>query len=416
MTPIRQCENDASQREPTPNNTWNVTWGPFNEYNLSYLIVDWYPHLGLRYRQSKYGFWSDYFPTISLRDQYTPTAMPTPSGYEYVIATGSMSAVVIVLFIILIILIYILVVHPRRFGRRDSFYDDMPKRIYRKNSSDASDSVDDDRERTPTSNKYTACNSENCVRCNRYHNLRSQAPEKLSAFVEKSSLSGLIRLRDSLRNDVDGAATDEVSEDEEVQRQRPNVLYVAGPESTPWWNADRFPAQTELLEKNHENIVEEFENVAPSSSGWVRNTTESGCWRAFFLINQGCRIAENCRRCPKTAELVEHCLENVMKDCVFGNVFFSVVEAGTSISAHCGPTNVRLRCHLGLCVPPDCWLTVAGETRRWTRAKCSWFDDSFTHSVSCGDGTEEAPRVVLLLDFWHPGITDIEKQAIRAVF
>lgn len=221
------------------------------------------------------------------------------------------------------------------------------KRIYRKNSSDASDSVDDDRERTPTSNKYTACNSENCVRCNRYHNLRSHAPEKLSAFVDKSSLSGLIRLRDSLRNDVNGAATDEVSEDEEVQRQRPNVLYVAGPESTPWWNADRFPAQTELLEKNHENIVEEFENVAPSSSGWVRNTTESGCWRAFFLINQGCRIAENCRRCPKTAELVEHCLENVMKDCVFGNVFFSVVEAGTSISAHCGPTNVRLRCHLG---------------------------------------------------------------------
>ena len=56
----------------------------------------------------------------------TPTATPTPSGYEYVIATGSMSATVIVLFIILFILIYILVVHPRRFGRKDSYYDDVP--------------------------------------------------------------------------------------------------------------------------------------------------------------------------------------------------------------------------------------------------------------------------------------------------
>lgn len=287
------------------------------------------------------------------------------------------------------------------------------KRLYSKIGSDAG--VDDLRQ--PNGNKYTACNSENCVRCNRYHDLRSQAPEKLAAFADKSSWSGLTRLRDSLRNN--GPAGNDVTE--LSHSQRPNVLYVAGLESTPWWNASRFPAPTELLEKNHENILEEYKNVASSSSGWLQNTTESGRWKAFFLINQGCRIAENCRRCPKTTDLVENCLDNLMKDCVFGNVFFSVLDAATDssdchISAHCGPSNVRLRCHLGVYVPPDCWLTVGGETRGWARAKCSWFDDSFEHSVRCGGDTQVAPRVVLLLDFWHPDITDVEKQAVRAVF
>jgi len=208
------------------------------------------------------------------------------------------------------------------------------KILYRKMDSGAS--VDAQRTITNNRNKYTACDSENCVRCNRYHDLRSQAPDKLSAFADQSSCSGLARLRESLTNDDATEGT-----------QRPNVLYMAGLESTPWWNADRFPTPTELLEKNHENILEEYKNLASSSSGWVQNTTESGRWKAFFLINQGCRIAENCRRCPKTSDLVENCLDNLMTDCVFGNVFFSVVHAGTDINAHCGPTNVRLRCHLG---------------------------------------------------------------------
>ena len=207
------------------------------------------------------------------------------------------------------------------------------KRLYKK--------IDKQRTITNNSNKYTACDSENCVRCNRYHDLRSEAPEKLSAFADQSSWSGLARLRESLTND--GTSGNDITE----STQRPNVLYMAGLESTPWWNADRYPAPTELLEKNHENILEEYKNVASSSSGWVQNTTESGRWKAFFLINQGCRIAENCRRCPKTWDLLENCLDNLMTDCVFGNVFFSVVNAGTGINAHCGPTNVRLRCHLG---------------------------------------------------------------------
>ena len=36
-----------------------------------------------------------------------------------------------------------------------------------------------------------------------------------------------------------------------------------------------------------------------------------------------------------------------MKGNLFGNVAFSVVESGTTIAPHHGPSNIRIRCHLG---------------------------------------------------------------------
>ena len=60
------------------------------------------------------------------------------------------------------------------------------------------------------------------------------------------------------------------------------------------------------------------------------------------------------------------------------------MKAGTIVWPHTGPTNCRLRCHLGLKVPND-WqnvnITVADETRHWSDGQVIIFDDSFEHSV-----------------------------------
>ena len=37
-----------------------------------------------------------------------------------------------------------------------------------------------------------------------------------------------------------------------------------------------------------------------------------------------------------------------MKGVVFGNALISVLEPRSSIAPHCGPTNLRVRCHIGL--------------------------------------------------------------------
>jgi hypothetical protein len=48
-----------------------------------------------------------------------------------------------------------------------------------------------------------------------------------------------------------------------------------------------------------------------------------------------------------------------------GEILFSILEPGTHLRPHCGPSNNRLTVHLGLMIPPGCTIRVAGETREW---------------------------------------------------
>ena len=50
---------------------------------------------------------------------------------------------------------------------------------------------------------------------------------------------------------------------------------------------------------------------------------------------------------------------------------FSLVEGGTVIPAHAGPTNTRLRAHLGLVVPKkgDVHMRIANNTVTWKPGK-----------------------------------------------
>jgi aspartyl/asparaginyl beta-hydroxylase (cupin superfamily) len=87
----------------------------------------------------------------------------------------------------------------------------------------------------------------------------------------------------------------------------------------------------------------------------------------------------------------------------------SAVTGGTHITPHCGPNNSRLRCHLGLKVPPGCSIRVGRETRTWVENKVIIFDDSFEHEIwHEGTGT----RLVLIFDVWHPDLSDAERRAI----
>ena len=81
--------------------------------------------------------------------------------------------------------------------------------------------------------------------------------------------------------------------------------------------------------------------------------------------------------------------------------FFSRLVPGTHLMKHCGPSNFRLRCHLGLVVPPNVRIRCANEIREWKAGQCLIFDDSFEHEV-WHDGAED--RVVLICDLWHPDV------------
>jgi aspartyl/asparaginyl beta-hydroxylase (cupin superfamily) len=54
-------------------------------------------------------------------------------------------------------------------------------------------------------------------------------------------------------------------------------------------------------------------------------------------------------------------------------------------------------------------MSVAGEGRAWEKGRCSVFDDSFIHEVR-HDGPSR--RVVLIVDCWHPALTNAERQFV----
>lgn len=121
---------------------------------------------------------------------------------------------------------------------------------------------------------------------------------------------------------------------------------------------------------------------------------------------------------------------------IFGSHFFSRLSAGTHLASHCGPSNLRLRVHLGLIVPegthilalslPRPWcsrlvivtrvlLVPTGtrircglEERAWREGECLIFDDSFEHEVWHDGDTD---RIVLIADMFHPDV-DLESMVM----
>lgn len=80
----------------------------------------------------------------------------------------------------------------------------------------------------------------------------------------------------------------------------------------------------------------------------------------------------------------------------------------THICEHYGPTNKKLRVFLPLIVPDSslCWIRVNHEKRFLEEGKCLIFDDSFLHDAA--NECSESPRIVLILDIWHPDLSEEE--------
>ena len=217
--------------------------------------------------------------------------------------------------------------------------------------------------------KYTACDSPECVRCHRYQEVRQDAWGKLQQFAERhgwSDLGGVLLAVGEgkrYRNYISKLSLDAESL-MPAPKQNPNVLFVPTLSRSPWWdNVEGGPFEEVLKQltetTNFQCILQEFLQVFKDISEdydfnsaettqrlWTVNDTENGKWSVFHLYNQGQKVEANCERCPVTCRHVEG-MAKAMTGCLFGNVSFSVLYPGTHITEHCGPCNVRIRCHLG---------------------------------------------------------------------
>ncbi|XP_045104679.1 aspartyl/asparaginyl beta-hydroxylase-like isoform X3 [Portunus trituberculatus] len=187
--------------------------------------------------------------------------------------------------------------------------------------------------------------------------------------------------------------------------------------SQPLWTLEQTTYQVffRKLEENWEVIRNEGVALLglPVQDGFrpeAENLRDIGDWKQYELFTKGRKITANCVKAPRTCSLIEQF--PAAAGCKRGQVKFSVMQPNTHVHAHTGPTNCRLRAHLGLVVPKGVFLKVAEETVTWEEGKIFIFDDSWEHEVwHEGDSL----RLVLIVDVWHPELTEHERKTLSPI-
>uniref|UniRef100_A0ABM5GBQ4 Aspartyl/asparaginyl beta-hydroxylase isoform X3 n=1 Tax=Pogona vitticeps TaxID=103695 RepID=A0ABM5GBQ4_9SAUR len=196
-----------------------------------------------------------------------------------------------------------------------------------------------------------------------------------------------------------------------------SLYNVKGLKAQPWWTAKE-TGYTELvksLERNWKMIRDEGVAVLNRGKGLFlpedENLREKGDWSQFTLWQQGRKNENACKSVPKTCALLERFPEAT--GCRRGQIKYSVMHPKTHVWPHTGPTNCRLRMHLGLVIPKEgCRIRCAQETRFWEEGKVLIFDDSFEHEV-WQDANES--RLIFIVDVWHPELTPQQRHTLPSI-
>lgn len=145
---------------------------------------------------------------------------------------------------------------------------------------------------------------------------------------------------------------------------------------------------------------------------WRSPALAAGRWDKLFFGHRGQLNPKLDALCPNTMAALRAL--PLAAELPQGNICLSILEPGTELHPHCGPTNVRLRAHLGLRVPEDCGLEVGEQGLSWREHEWLVFDDSFEHRAW---NRSDVPRVIMIVDLWHPQLEGAEarRAAVRGI-
>lgn len=262
------------------------------------------------------------------------------------------------------------------------------------------------------------CPNPDCIRCRKYAEVNSAAQDRLNAMEIKPE-----RIIQALKHGRRGGDIRREDEMSPAIGQYPTVLLVPGLSARPIVT-DMHHQCCDAIKQHASTILKEYLEANEYAS-WLQNDVvvqnDASSWNVLHLVNQGVWNEENAALCPETTKVVQSLV--IMDGCIFGNVFLSVLTPGASIEPHCGPTNARHRLHLALQIPScenndkEPVLTVLEEHITWKEGEVFVFDDSLTHAVDYPESSSSLkPRVVLIIDVWHPGLTEAERKAIQELY
>jgi aspartyl/asparaginyl beta-hydroxylase (cupin superfamily) len=243
--------------------------------------------------------------------------------------------------------------------------------------------------------------------------LESFLKERLSALRMRNAWLPLERFDEAL-----GIAAGK----KKIYTQKPAQLFYPGLPAIPYYDNNQFPwlkhleaAAPEIRDELMGLVAEEMgafapyilrpENVPVRQWGELNHSTK---WSAYFLWQDGDRVAEHCARCPVTAAALDHSPLAKMPGYA-PTAFFSSLDPHVRIPPHTGSTNVRLIVHLPLIVPGGCGFRVGNETREWKFGKAWVFDDSIEHEAW---NDSDRQRVILIFDIWNPYLSEAERELV----
>ncbi len=206
--------------------------------------------------------------------------------------------------------------------------------------------------------------------------------------------------------------------------QRPEFAYFPGIEARPFFDREQFPFLRDL-EKGASKIRQELEQILGHDEDFLpyvdvdgetvekwRRLNHSKQWSSYHLYRNSELVRTNCEECPQTYAIVE-ALPMPRLPGQSPEVFFSLLRPGTHIPPHCGLANYKLTVHLPLILSPNCAIRVGDQTETWQDGKCLIFDDSFEHEAW---NKSDSLRAVLILEVWHPDLTQQERELLGVAF
>lgn len=197
------------------------------------------------------------------------------------------------------------------------------------------------------------------------------------------------------------------------------------------WPREALPWMKEV-EKHHGKILEELLSVRAESSQGQRSGfqpyrdpekgfksdikavdgvgiegVDTGAWNVLYLYLNHKRFEENCVRFPETLKAIEEAFPRQ-----YSHAFFSALTPGSHIMKHHGPSNRMLRCWLPICGLEGFKLRVGDTIVEPKAGEAFAWDHSFEHEA-WHEGPET--RVVLIVDIWHPDLSDAEVGFLRTM-
>lgn len=134
---------------------------------------------------------------------------------------------------------------------------------------------------------------------------------------------------------------------------------------------------------------------------------DRGMWNVLYLFLNHKQFEENCERFPVTVQTILNTFPRH-----YSHAFFSALTPGSHILKHTGPSNRMLRVWLPLCGFEGFKLRVADQILEPKAGEAFVWDHSFEHEA-WHDGPET--RIVLIVDIWHPDLTNAEVQFLRTL-